>query len=89
MKFFAIAAVALSSFAQDAPLSLKDAVRQASERYPSIRVSREQIAESSASVELARTAFLPRVDAIAQVNRATTNNVFGLLFPNSVISPIS
>lgn len=89
MKFLAIVAFALSSVAQDAPLTLKEAVRQASERYPSVRVSRGQIAEAAASVSLARTAFLPRVDAIAQVNRATTNNVFGLLFPNSVISPIS
>lgn len=89
MKVFAIAAFALSAIAQDAPLTLKDAVRQATERYPSIRVSREQIAEAAASVRLAQTAFLPRVDAIAQVNRATTNNVFGLLFPNPVIPPIS
>lgn len=89
MKYFVIAAVALSSFAQDAPLTLKDAVRQASERYPSIRVSREQIAEAAASVRLAQTAFLPRVDAIAQVNRATTNNVFGLFFPNPALPAIS
>jgi outer membrane protein TolC len=47
------------------------------------------VAEAAASVQLARTAFLPRVDGIAQVNRATTNNVFGMLFPNSVLPPIS
>jgi outer membrane protein TolC len=89
MRFLVIAAAALSCFAQDAPLSLKDAVQRASERYPSIRVSREQVAEAAASVNLARTAFLPRVDGIAQMNRATTNNVFGLLFPNPVLPSIS
>ena len=37
----------------------------------------------------ARTAYLPRVDSLAQVNRATRNNVFGLLFPQAAIPPIS
>jgi outer membrane protein len=89
MKFFLTAALALTCAAQEAPLTFKDAVQRASERYPSIRVSRDQVNEASASVQLARTAFLPRVDGIAQVNRATTNNVFGLLLPNPVIPPIS
>jgi outer membrane protein TolC len=89
MKFVYIAALALSCCAQDAPLSFKDAVQRAAERYPSIRVSREQVAEAAASVNLARTAFLPRIDGLAQVNRATANNVFGLQFPNSVLPPIS
>jgi outer membrane protein TolC len=89
MKLFFTAALALSSLGQDAPLSFKDAVQRASERYPSIRISREQVNEAAASVTLARTAFLPRIDGIAQVNRATANNVFGLLLPNSVIPPIS
>lgn len=69
--------------------TLKEAVNKAGERYPSIKISREQVNEVSAAVNLARTAFLPRVDATAQVNRATANNVFGLLFPNTVIPPIS
>ena len=89
MKLFFTAAFALSSLAQDAPLSLKDAVQRASERYPSIQISRDQVNEAAAAISLARTAFLPRVDGIAQVNRATANNVFGLLLPNSVIPPIS
>ncbi|MFN0103267.1 MAG: TolC family protein [Bryobacteraceae bacterium] len=89
MKFLFTALLALSILAQDAPLSLKDAVRRASERYPSIKISRDQVNEAAASITLARTAFLPRVDGIAQVNRATANNVFGLLLPNPVIPPIS
>ncbi len=89
MKLFFTAALALSSLAQDAPLSLKDAVQRASERYPSIQISRDQVNEAAAAISLARTAFLPRVDGIAQVNRATANNVFGLLLPNAAIPPIS
>ncbi len=38
---------------------------------------------------LARTAYLPQIDALAQANRATRNNVFGLLLPQSVIPSIS
>jgi len=89
MKFASIAFLALPAFAQELPLSLKDALQRASERYPSIKISREQVNEAAASIALARTAFLPRVDAMAQVNRATANNVFGLLLPNSIIPPIS
>jgi outer membrane protein TolC len=57
--------------------------------YPSIQVSQEQINAASAGIQLARTAYLPKVDALAQVNRATRNNVFGLLLPQSVIPSIS
>ena len=33
--------------------------------------------------------YLPRADFYAQVNRATRNNVYGMLLPNRVIAPIS
>jgi outer membrane protein len=89
MKFLLIASLALSAVAQELPLSLKEAVQRASERYPSIKISRDQVNEAAASVTLARTAFLPRVDGLAQVNRGTANNVFGVLLPNGVIPPIS
>ena len=89
MKLFFFVAAGVVCLAQDPPLSFKDAVQRSSERYPSIRISREQINEAAASVTLARTAFLPRVDGIAQVVRATSNNVFGLQFPNQIIPPIS
>jgi outer membrane protein TolC len=71
------------------PLSIRQAVEQALQKYPSIQVSREQIAASAAGIQLARTAYLPHIDAIAQVNRATRNNVFGMLLPQSVIPSIS
>jgi outer membrane protein TolC len=71
------------------PLTLSQAVETALKSYPSIRVSQEQINEAAAAIQLARTAYLPRVDAVAQVNRATRNNVFGLLLPQSVIPSIS
>jgi outer membrane protein len=70
-------------------LTLPQAVENSLKNYPSIRVSQEQINAAAAAIQLARTAYLPRVDALAQVNRATRNNVFGLLLPQSVIPSIS
>jgi outer membrane protein len=52
-------------------------------------VSQEQISAAIAGIDLARTAYLPRIDTLVQVNRATRNNVFGLLLPQSVIPSIS
>lgn len=71
------------------PLTLEQAVQGALKNYPSIRVSQEQINAAAAGIRLARTAYLPRVDSVAQVNRATRNNVFGLLLPQNVIPSIS
>jgi outer membrane protein len=70
-------------------LTLTQAVESALRNYPSIRVSQEQINAAAAGIALARTAYLPRVDALAQVNRATRNNIFGLLLPQNVIPSIS
>jgi outer membrane protein len=70
-------------------MSIGQAVEAALRNYPSIKVSQEQIAAASAGISLARTAYLPRIDALAQVNRATRNNVFGMLLPQSVIPSIS
>jgi outer membrane protein len=70
-------------------LTLDQAVANALQNYPSITVSQEQITAAGAAIDLARTAYLPRVDSVAQVNRGTRNNVFGLLLPQSVIPSIS
>jgi outer membrane protein len=70
-----------------AQLTLAQAVAAALHNYPSVRVSQEQINAAAASIRLARTAYLPRVDAVAQVNRATRNNVFGLLLPTGGVIP--
>jgi outer membrane protein TolC len=72
-----------------AALTIAQAVQNALHNYPSIQVSQEQINAAAAGIRLARTAYLPRVDALAQVNRATRNNVFGLLLPQSVIPAMS
>ena len=89
VELMALAAGAL--LAQQPPpaaLTVMQAVQNALHNYPSIQVSQEQINAAAAGIRLARTAYLPRVDALAQVNRATRNNVFGLLLPQNVISVI-
>jgi len=70
-----------------AQLTLAQAVESALHNYPSVRVSEEQINAAAAGIRLARTAYLPRVDAVAQMNRATRNNVFGLLLPTGGVIP--
>jgi outer membrane protein len=78
--------------AQTAPnpaLTINQAVDQALKTYPSIHVSQEQMNAAAAGIRLARTAYLPHVDAIAQVDRATRNNVFGMVFPQSALPSIS
>ena len=70
-------------------LTVGQAIQRALLSYPSVRVSQEQINAAAAGIRLARTAYLPHADALAQVNRATRNNVFGLLLPQSTIPSIS
>jgi outer membrane protein TolC len=75
--------------AQTSGINPEQAVESALRHYPAIRVSQEQIQAAAAGIGLARTAYLPSVDALGQINRATRNNVFGLLLPQSVIPSIS
>lgn len=86
-----IAGIALlcSAALSGQPLTLSQAVESALKNYPAIRISQEQITAAAAGIQLARTSYLPRVDLLAQVNRATRNNVFGLLLPQSVIPSMS
>jgi len=87
-----LAASCLLAGGQNSPpgvLTLSQAVERASKNYPSVRVSQEQINAAAAGIRLARTAYLPRIDGVAQVNRATRNNIFGMLLPQNVIPSIS
>jgi outer membrane protein TolC len=70
-------------------LTLNDAIQLALTNYPAIKESRARAQAAEAEVGVARTAYLPRFDMIWQENRATTNNVFGLLLPPSVLPSIS
>ena len=71
--------------APPAGLTIGQAVEEALRNYPSIRVTQEQMNAAAAGIRLAQTAYLPRVDGLAQVNRATRNTFYGLLLPQGVI----
>lgn len=86
--FFSTALTARQSL-PPVEVTLAQAVETSIKTYPSIRVSQEQLNAASAAITLARTAYLPRIDALAQFNRATRNNVFGLLLPQNVIPSMS
>ncbi len=89
LALIATVSAAASSQQPPKPLSLPEAVARALAKYPSLRVSREREVASEAAVGLARTAYLPSLNALWQANRATRNNIFGQLLPQSIIPPIS
>jgi outer membrane protein len=70
-------------------LTIEQAVREALDRYPAIQEQRARARAAEEGIAVARTAYLPRVDLLWQENRATHNNVFGLLFPQGTVAPVS
>src|SRR5213078_4018525 len=71
------------------PLTLNDAVQLALEHYPAIKASHESVQAAEEGVGVARTAYLPKLDLLWQENRASHNNVFGLVLPQPIVPPIS
>ena len=65
--------------------TLPEALEYANTHYPTVRAAIEQVNASTANVNVARSAYLPRFDALWQTNRGTVNNIFGQLLPQSVI----
>jgi outer membrane protein len=84
--------VSAPAFAQSAPggpVTLNDAIQLALQNHPTVKESRARAQAADATIGVAQTAYLPRLDALWQVNRATHNNVFGLLLPQGVVPPVS
>ena len=72
-----------------APLTIQAAVEAAREEHPGAAEAAARALVSSAEADEARAAYLPRVDGLWQMNRASRNNVFGLLLPQNIIPSIS
>ncbi len=72
-----------------APLTFQEAIQRANDTYPAIQASAARVSADEAGGDLARTAYLPRLDYGLQVNRATRNNVAGLLLPGTPLPSIS
>jgi outer membrane protein TolC len=69
--------------------TLHDALQYAADHYPSVKAAIEEVNASAAGVSVAKAASLPRLDSVWQTNRATVNNVTGLLLPQSIVPGIS
>lgn len=71
------------------PLKLETAVDLALANYPAIKTAQAQAVAARASIDVARIAYLPHLDLLYQENRATRNNIFGAVLPQSIIPSIS
>ncbi len=69
--------------------TLYQAMQYALDHYPTVRSALEQVNVSTAGVSVAKAAYLPRLDSLWQSNRATANNIFGQVLPQSVIPAMS
>jgi outer membrane protein len=70
-------------------LRLAQAIDLAEKNYPQIRASMEQQVAAQGGIAVARTVYLPRADILWQTNRATANNIYGLLLPQGIVPSIS
>jgi len=80
---------AQSSDSKTKTFTLEEAVDFALKNYPAVRSSLARASAAQSGVSLARTEYLPRADMLWQGNRATRNNIFGLLLPQQIIPSIS
>jgi outer membrane protein TolC len=69
--------------------TVQDALQYAVDHYPTVKVALEQVNASAAGVGVAKAAYLPRLDSLWQTQRATVNNVTGLLLPQSTVPGLS
>jgi outer membrane protein TolC len=81
--------VVFAQAAATGPVTLNEAIQLALKNYPTIREQRAREEAAAQTIGVARTAYLPRLDVIWQTNRATVNNVFGLVLPQAIVPPIS
>src|SRR6266851_1020058 len=98
-RWMAINLVLLTAFGQVAAaqstdagrkvFTLEEAVDFALKNYPAVRAAMERTSAAEAGIGLARTNYLPRADMLWQGNRASRNNILGLLLPNSTIPSVS
>lgn len=71
------------------PITLGDALAYARTHFPAITAALADKEAAARDVDVARTAYLPQVNLLAQINRSTVNNVTGLLLPQAGFPSIS
>jgi outer membrane protein TolC len=73
----------------EGPLDLRRAIDEGARHVPALRTARARADAAAAGIDLADTAWLPRIDLLWQEIRATRNNISGTTFPQGVIPAIS
>jgi outer membrane protein len=89
LSWFSATATGQTTGGQPTSIKLEDAVALAATNYPAIRTAKAQVAATAAGIDLARTAYAPRLDLLWQQNRASVNNIFGTTLPQSIIPSIT
>jgi outer membrane protein len=84
-----LAAPAVRAQTPSDTFTLDRALQYAVDHYPLVKAAVEQVSASTAGIGVARAAYLPRLDTLWQSNRATANNVFGQVLPQSVIPALT
>lgn len=69
--------------------TLRKAVEEAWQKYPSVAAANAALREAGSRVEVARDEYLPHASLHMQLNHATRNNVLGAMLPNQTILPVS
>src|ERR1700690_2306095 len=75
--------------AEQSALTLDQVIAAADARYPAIQAARAQQKAAQGAIAVAKTAYLPRADLLWQTNRATANNILGLLLPQAVLPSVT
>ena len=70
-------------------MTLEQVIETASANYPSIKASQAQQRAAQGAIGVAKTAFLPHSDILWQTDRATANNILGLLLPQATIPSVT
>ena len=72
-----------------APLTLEQVIATATANYPAIRAAQAQQRAAHEAIGVAKTAYLPRTDILWQTDRATANNILGLMLPQSTVPSVT
>jgi outer membrane protein len=72
-----------------APLTLEQVIATANANYPAIRAAQAQQRAAHEAIGVAKTAYLPRTDILWQTDRATANNILGLMLPQSTVPSVT
>lgn len=71
------------------PVNLEQTLAAAIANYPAVRASQALQRAAQGAIDVSKTAYLPRTDMLWQTNRATANNILGLLLPQATIPSVT